>query len=86
MTDATQPGSQPRLRRVLGVWDLIFYGMVLIHWFRLLRFDLVEPESAGQDRRRDLVPDRLRLSGGHDERLLASSEDDGFQRIVVGPL
>jgi putrescine importer len=30
MTEATQPGSQLRLRRVLGLWDLIFYGMVLI--------------------------------------------------------
>jgi hypothetical protein len=30
MTQATQAGSQLRLRRVLGVWDLIFYGMVVI--------------------------------------------------------
>src|SRR5205085_11189016 len=25
-----QPSSQPHLRRVLGLWDLVFYGIVLI--------------------------------------------------------
>jgi putrescine importer len=30
MTEAVEPGSELRLRRVLGIWDLIFYGMVLI--------------------------------------------------------
>ena len=30
MSDETAAGSAPRLRRVLGLWDLIFYGIVLI--------------------------------------------------------
>jgi len=30
MAETTQPGSELRLRKVLGLWDLIFYGMVLI--------------------------------------------------------
>ncbi len=30
MNDETAAGSTPRLRRVLGLWDLIFYGIVLI--------------------------------------------------------
>jgi len=30
MPEAVQQGSEIRLRRVLGLWDLIFYGMVLI--------------------------------------------------------
>src|SRR5438067_6495034 len=25
-----EPAAQPRLRRVLGLWDLVFYGIVLI--------------------------------------------------------
>ena len=27
---ATEPQAPPRLRRVLGLWDLVFYGIVLI--------------------------------------------------------
>lgn len=30
MTEAAQQGSELRLRKVLGLWDLIIYGMVLI--------------------------------------------------------
>lgn len=30
MPEIAQPGSELRLRKVLGLWDLVFYGMVLI--------------------------------------------------------
>jgi len=30
MAETCEPGSEIRLMRVLGLWDLIFYGMVLI--------------------------------------------------------
>jgi len=30
MAEANQPGSELRLRKVLTLWDLVFYGMVLI--------------------------------------------------------
>ena len=30
MADSAQSGSPLRLRKVLSLWDLIFYGMVLI--------------------------------------------------------
>ncbi len=29
-TSVSEPGSQPRLRRALGLWDLILYGLIVI--------------------------------------------------------
>ena len=30
MPESPSQADQPRLRRVLGLWDLVFYGVVLI--------------------------------------------------------